>query len=309
LTVLINSAWLLSFHGNVGQIPAIFIAFSLSVDQPLISIILLLVAISFEPKLAPSLFIVALINGWIYFFALFCFGVAAFLLLGLLKRDWYDWLIESNLVIPWRMAKTRGALNPFPWFTANALLFTLPWLGFAMVTMRNYWFWFPVLIFLVITWLGKVVRPNHLIPLVGWIVAAFVPNVIPGFVLILVVTELLSSGLYLGNVWGRFYPPLEEINLDARLSGEYLRNQDGIIWVNSFHSGVYVYAQSPPPFGLPEQVEIRDVVPERREKMREGWREMPPDWVVMGDSPGVNFRKHGYKQFQELGGFRIYKKI
>jgi hypothetical protein len=308
-TVLVNSAWLLSFHGNVGQIPALFLALALLVDQPLISILLLLGATAVEPKLAPSTIFVALVSGWspYYYLGALIALLLIVVVIFVIKRQWFDWIWESSVTIPLEMAKGRRITgNPFPWFTAISLVFLLPWLGLAVVANPDLAYWIPAALFILVTISGRVLRPNHLIPVVAWIVVA---NPDPTMVVILVATEFISSGLYLGDVWDRFYPPLAESNHEAMLAGKYLRNVDGIIWVNSLHSGVYIHARRPPPFGLPEQVEIRDVVPERREIMRDLWRQSPPDWVVLGDSPGVKFRNIGYKQYQTFGNFSIYKKV
>jgi len=50
LVVLLNSGWLLAFHGNVGQHPALFLAIALLAPSPWMASLFWLAAVFFEPN-------------------------------------------------------------------------------------------------------------------------------------------------------------------------------------------------------------------------------------------------------------------
>jgi hypothetical protein len=307
-TVLINSGWLMAFHGNVGQVPAALIALSFTLS-PWMAILLWALAVFYEPKLLPSFLLVMLFKTWwtegtlLLILAGICMMMVLYLILSRQLMGWW----ESSVTIPGRMAKARKnyKYSWMPWFTASGLLYILPWLTFGWMYHDDYHFWGPALAYVIFTGLGLVVRPNHLIPLVAWVAVANLPYWI---VLSLVLCDWISSGFYLGDIWGRFYLGLKDLNREARQAGEWLKDKAGSVWVNGIHTGIYIYAQKPVPYGLVEQIEIREVARERRVEMVKRWKEDPPAWVVMTQGACVKFNATGYVRDERFGSTEIWRK-
>ena len=304
-TVLINSGWLLAFHGNVGQVPAALISLSFASPAPLAGL-LWVAAVLFEPKLLPSFLVVAFLNMPIFVslqFFTFLFGAGFIAYVLLRETQWFRWLWESSVIIPARIGRTRNQETWVPWFTANPLLYVLPWIGLGVYFKPDFLYWLPALAYFAFICAGKAVRSNHFIPLVPWLL-----GLPPVFVVGLALIDFVSSGFYLGNLWLRYYPALERINDEAKTAGEWLRDKAGTLYVNSIHSGIYIYARKPIPLGMGEQIEIREVATERRDEMKRRWREAPPDWVVCGDVPGIVFKPIGYNRTATVGENVLYKK-
>jgi hypothetical protein len=299
-TVLINSGWLLAFHGNVGQVPAALMAIAL-VGHPAVSVVCWLLAVFYEPKLLPSFLVVVVLKGWWFLSPLPLIGLLVFALYK--DKQWFKWIWESSVVIPARMAKARNFETWVPWFTANPLLYILPWIGLGVYFKQDFFYWLPPLAYFVFICMGRAIRSNHLIPLIPWLL-----GLPPVFVAGLVAIDFISSGFYLGNIWARYYPALERINEEAQTAGEWLQDKAGTLYVNSIHSGIYIYARKPISLGMCEQIEIREVATERRTDMAKRWRETPPDWVVCGDVPGIVFKPIGYSRVASVGENVIYRK-
>ena len=301
-TLLVNSGWLLTFHGNVGQVPAALIAVALAFHHPAASV-LWLAAAFYEPKLAPSFAVYAVLHGW--WFLTLSIPLAVAFYLSFRDRTWFKLFVESSLLIPARMAKNRSSETWIPWFTANPLLYVLPWIAAGTATKPDFLYWLPALVYLAFIATGRVIRPNHFIPLVPWLALS---GLSLNTVLVLVGIDVISSGLYLGNVWSRYYPALNDFNDEARKVGEWLRDKPGTIYVNGIHSGIYVHARKPVILGMTEQIEIREVAVERRNEMLQRWKKSPPDWVVAGEVPGIHFKAIGYMQAATIGSNVIYRK-
>lgn len=294
-TTLINSGWLFAFTGNVGQVPAALFLIALAVQQPWIGCSLLVIAVLYEPKLLFSMAAMVIWRGW-YEPAFAWIGVGLLLAVFLFyyKRQWFDWLIEANVIIPYRMNKVRPGLYEWsPWFTSHAMLYILPWVIAAVYANNNIWYWLPAVIYAVFISLGRVIRPHHLLPIVPWIAAS---GISPAWVLGLVCVDFLSSGFYMGDIWTRFYRFFIDPARECKEVGELLANKSGMVWVSGMHTEVYTYAQKFPPYGLVEQIEINSVATERRRMMIEQFRHNPPDWVVETPNPnGVNFDGYGFE--------------
>lgn len=313
--VLINSGFLLAFHGNVGQIPAGMIALAIASGNPITGAIALAIAVAFEPKLIVSVLIMVMLYGyWLPFSVIVGIGLLAFLALWIWWRDMADWLIYQNITIPRRMAADRRkavAKHPGSVVTASnsvGMLYLLPITLLAMYQKQEIEYWLPALALAVITVLGLVIRQNHLIPFIGWIVMAGVPDI---YWIGLVIIDLVASGFYLTNIWYVFYTGLVSLNADAKTIGLWLKDKAGDIWVNGLHSGVYIYAKKPPVGGMCEQIEIREVAHERREEWRKNIKKKPPQWVVVSHQPGWKFTpKSGWRQvaITEIKSI-IYEKI
>ncbi len=298
-TVLVNSGWLLAFHGNVSQVPAALISVAL-IANPALSVALWLLAVFYEPKLLPSFLVVVVLKGWWFVLPLSLLGLPVALYRN---KQWFKWLWESSVVIPIRIGKTRNLETWFPWFTANPMLYILPWVILGVYYKPDLLYWLPALTYFVFICLGRAIRSNHLIPLIPWLL-----GLPPVFTVGLVIIDLVSSGLYLGDIWTRYYPALANINDDAKAAGEWLRDKAGTLYVNGIHSGIYIHARKPLSLGMAEQIEIREVANERREEMRRRWKEAPPDWVVCGDVPGIVFKPIGYSKVATAGANATYRK-
>lgn len=312
--VFINSGALLAFHGNVGQPAAALIFLAMWLDQPVISALLAVLSVGFEPKLAPVSFLLSVVSGWgLQFFLAAALAGTAGVSLKWIKPEWWGRLWEANITITQRMTMLRRKMLQakdlviFPWYTQRGFVYALPWVTLGIVAAPDWVYWLPVLAYVALMFVGIVIRPNHLLVLAPWVALAGMP---PVTAIALVAADWLSSGLYLGDLWIRFYNGLHRPNIEARTAGEYLLEKPGRLWVNSYHSAVYVYAQKPPVYGLAEQIEIRESAPERREEWRRQFKGDAPEWVVNGPEPGWTFTGKAYEERarSQSGEFVVYRK-
>lgn len=311
LLVLAQSGWLLSFHGNVSDIPTVLIAIALVTPTPWLAFWIAAAAVFYEPKLLFTFAALIVIKGW-WLFTLFLAVWGGLTILIFRKEQWFRWLWEATVTIPGRMTKERRDKKLYdfqPWFTAQGMIYIMPWLFLAAASSReSVWFWVPACIYLITLGLGYAIRQNHMIPLAAWIAVGMDNSMIlPALALIL--ADWTAAGYYLGDLWGRFYIGLQQRNAEAREAGEYLYPMTGTLWVNELHTAVYIYARKPVQFGLAEQIEIREVAHERRETMKRQWKKDPPNWVVTGVSAAVQFRGDGYRGVKQIGSMSIYNRI
>lgn len=302
-TVLVNNGWLLSFHGNVGQLAASFAVLGMVTASP----ILWLLAVLVEPKLVFSFAIIVFLSGWWWVLALLPLGAVIYLMFS--ERQWFKWVWESSVTIPARIGRNReGEFYKLwmPWFTASSLLYVTPWVAFSVVSRPDVLYWFPVVLYLAFIALGKVVRQNHLLPVIPWIALS---GLSPVVVVALALSDFISMGGYFGNIWARTYGALNELNDEAVDVGRWLKEKPGTLYVNGIHSGIHIHAMKPIAFGFAEQIEIRETALERRKEMVRRWKENPPDWVVQGESPGIKFQPTGYRYVASVGINKIYKKL
>ena len=314
-TVMVNSGFLFAFHGNVGQVPAALFAIAIALPhQPIWAILLGLIAVGYEPKLLPSLVILAAVSGWWgFFYTIVPLGVITLVLWNKLRyRNKWLWDIwESSITIPIRMQKAR--VHPevpwpwMPWFQSQVFVYILPWLILAIVARPDPLYWLPALAYIVVLMLGYTIRANHLIPLVAWIAMA---NISPWLVFVLASVDWMAGGFYLGDIWVRFYYEIRMMNLEAKVIGEWLKDQVGDLWVSGINTSVYVYAQKPPVCRMVDQIEIRAVAKERIEQFVRLWRAHSPEWVVASYNPGIKFTGAGYRTIKKSGdNIVILKKI
>jgi hypothetical protein len=304
---LINSGWLMTFHGNVGQIPAALISIGMASGSKWLEGAMTFIATGYEPKLLFSF--ITIIVGYKLWYMIPIVIILSIIVFFVIPYDWYVWLIEGNLTIPKRMAKLRKDLklynNPMPWYTARGYLHILPWLLVGIYYKPNIMYWLPAFVYLILSHIGLAVRPNHLIILIPWVVFAGIPM---EFVLGLVIIEWITSWFYIGDLWLRFYYGLADANKEAKRMGEFLRDKEGTMWVQDMHSGIYIYARKPIMYGLAEQIEIREVARERRDRMKLAWMNSPPDWVVAGGRVCMKFNGNGYKLFAKSMRYNLYQK-
>ena len=307
-TIMINSAWLWTFHGNVTQLPAALIFLSFATKNPWLAGFLWTSALAVEPKLlltwavwtaANQILIPAIAAMEIY--------VLAIALVAIIKgRQIIDWIIEGSITIPWRMTITRkGRYKWMPWWTANLMMYIIPWVAAGVLAKPELNYWLPIALYVAFITLGKVIRPNHLLPLVPFIAMAGIPRHAAA---ILLFTELISTGFYIGNIWARHYTTWVDHIRDACATGDWLKDKPGTLWVNGMHTEIYIHARKPVPFGLAEQIEINSVASERRKIMEHQWQRNPPDWVVMTENAIVAFVPNGYDLVAQGAFNKIYKK-
>jgi hypothetical protein len=307
-TIMINSAWLWVFHGNVTQLPAALIFLSFATPNPWIAGFLWTTALAIEPKLLPTWAVWTWTNRLIIpATAAIGFYLMAIILVAMIKgREIFDWIIEGSVIIPWRMSKTRnGQYKWMPWWTGNLMVYILPWTVAAVVSRPELNYWLPIALYIIFISLGKVIRPNHLIPLVPFIAMAGIPE---HAMIILLFTEILGAGFYLGNIWARHYTTWVDYIRDACATGDWLKEKPGTLWVNGMHTEIYIHARKPVQFGLAEQIEINSVAKERRKVMEDQWQKKPPDWVVMTEHAIVEFVPNGYDLVAQGAYNKVYKK-
>jgi len=307
--ILIHSGWLYAFHGNVGDIPAGLIFLALITGNPWLFVALLVVATFYEPKLVVATGLMILIKIQTVWLPTLVYGMVIGALVSILYlkfRQVFDWIVESSYTIPKRMISSRKGLYKFmPSFTSIPFMYILPWLFAGIYSKPELLYWLPVLVFIVFQFLGKVVRPNHLLPLAAWIAAA---GIRPEIVLALATTDFLSSSLYLGNIWARFYPGLDKITRDSKRVGEWLSDKSGTLWVNSMWAQIYLYANKKPTYGMMEIIEVNDVATERRNAMVELIKQHPPDWIVTDETARVGYDYGKYRNVAKVNNFVVYKR-
>ena len=306
--ILVHSGWLYAFHGNVGDVPAGLILIALIVPNPWIAVGLFVLAVLYEPKLIVSLALYVAIGGfWWQSVAFALAGGVSALALWYFKHEWWRWLIEANLTIPKRMNKARKGLYDYmPGYTSMCFLYAGMWVAGAVIARPDILYWLPVIAYMLLMFAGRVIRPNHLLPIVAWIAVA---GIEPVWVIAFSSVDFISSGLYLGDIWARFYLGLRDRIKDARELGLWLKDKPGRLWLNSMHTEIYIWSSKQPLYGMTEQIEIAQVADERRKKMLMQFAKEPPDWVI--DQPGspAQFDKHGFKLVAQSGFFNVYERI
>jgi hypothetical protein len=242
----------------------------------------------------------------------FAFGVPILaVVLIFRKHDWIKWTWESSWTAPQRMGALRKTIDGYcwaPWFTCDSFLYSLPWIFVGVLAKSDWKFWLPCALYALMIGLSRAIRENHMLAFVPWIALA---GMSPLAVLALVCWDLVSGGFYLGDIWRRHYQALWSFNITAREMGEFMKDKPGTLWVNDFHSGVYLYSGKKFNYHLLEHLELNTVSPERRAQMQAEWETNPPDWVVEGPKRGVSFVGQGYRFVarNKVDTYRVYFKV
>ena len=312
--VLVQSGQLLAFHGNVGQAPAGLLLLAMWVANPWVSMLLIGLALLFEPKLLPAGLLLVVSSPQRLLAALplsAAPAVAAFIMWKFYPQVW-AWMVESNITIPKRMVDMRkeliakGLHHPYPEYLARSAMFVAPGLALAVMNRPDPLYWAAPVAFVLFMAVGRVVRNNHLIPLAPWIALACGPA---GAIAIFV-ADMVGGGLYIGDLWMRFYNGIRNWNIEARLIGEWLKDKPGDVWMNTLHSAILIFAERKPFNGMAEQIEICQNAHERREVWRDKFKANPPRYIVTGPEPGWNFTGIGYRKVAETAGhtFAAYER-
>jgi hypothetical protein len=314
--VMINSGWLLSFHGNVDAIPAGLLLIALGLHNPLLSAGLIVIAILYDPKILPTAFALTITFGIGYFewlvgglaLCALCFSITY-----LFNKKLAYWLYESSVIVPAKMLKYRKGWFYEVWlpsFTATGYLYILPWILAGVLSNPSLTFWLPAAVYAISIGIGRVVRQIHTLPLVAF---AAVSGITPIVALALVMVDWISSGFHFGDAFTRWYSGLYVRINEAADLGRHLSEKEGTLWVNCLDTEIYIYAQKPVPYGMAEQIEVCTAVPQERvDAMTTAWEKDPPRWVVMTDDPTrAKFGTGGYKIHGKSasGMFTVWEKI
>lgn len=305
---LVNSPILWAFHGNVSQLVAAFMALAICTSfNPWISCTFAILAVLTEPKILPAFIVMVVYYVWIWpALAWLGIGIICAGLLYLFKRHIFNWIIEGSVIIPWRMASTRKGLYAWmPWWTPYPLFFVMIYCFLGGMAKPDLLYWLPAIMYVLVCASGKVIRGNHLIPLAAWIVNA---GIKPEFLLGLVIIEFIADGFLIGDIWARHYSGFGEQIKSVKKAGEFMLGKPGMLWVNGMHTEAYIYARKPVPFGMAEQIEIRETNSERRKVMKEAWKMNPPDWVLETPTPDVKFEPNGYEMVAQGFCTKIYRR-
>ncbi len=307
--VMVHSGWLLAFHGNVGDLPAGMIFLALIVPGPWIKMGLLVLATLYDPKLIAATGLMTLFSITKLWLPAVVYSGVVLIALAFVwkyKHSLWELLVESSFTIPARMQKSRKGLYTWmPTYTGIGFIYLLPWVGAAVLSKPEILYWIPPLAFLLFQFTGRVVRQNHLIPLVAWVAAS---GIRPEFVYALAATDFISSGLYLPDIWKRFYTGLADLIKDAKAVGLWLADKPGTLWVNTMHTEIYLWAKKPPVHGMMEVIEVHAVAKERRRIMENKISKSPPDWIVVGNDINANFDYSDYAVVARSPYFVIYKR-
>lgn len=309
-TVLINSAWLYAFHGNVGQVPAVLLAVAIMSPNPYLSVIVIGLACFFEPKLMLAAAAMVLLKGVeATVFAGICGAVLGLFVFTQRNKDWVKWTWESSFTVPRLVGKQRVECKLYqwvPWFTAESMLYVLPWIFAAVMARPDWMYWLPAALYMIMIGYTKVIRQNHLIPLVAWITCA---GISPFFLIALLSWDFISAGFYIGDIWKRHYGALWRDNIIAREIGTWLRDKPGTLWVNDYQTAIYIYARKKCPWHIIEQAELNTSLKDRRQKMIETFNKTPADYVVVGSRCGAHFGTANYRVAAEHkeGGYKVYQ--
>lgn len=298
-TALLQSGWLRAYQSWMDQVSGALLLLSV-LSPPAWALALIGLACLFNVKSAvPGAVWIALNGYWL------TLGVGL-AIASVVAAAWYFvqpqsfrdvWL--SAVDVPSRMNKWRAGIVKLQ-FSHEAFLIVVPAVVLCFASNHNYKLWATALSYVLFNSWGRVWRANHWLPL-SLIVAASPP---PLYALVVLLAEWVSVRFYFGNIWAVTYPQIAMQLLEARLIGEKLGAENGALWVNSFHTQIYVYAKKKPEWSCVEQLEIRDVMPERGKMRDEKLRRQPPTWIVLG--PGrIDGDPKGFQTVGQIGNFAV----
>jgi hypothetical protein len=262
--VITQSAWLEGYFAWVEAISAglWFLAFYLT---PWAAIAFIVLTWLFNLKLVLPTLVFALLRGWFAQVAAALVVVSVLLLVlyvvatPLVRALWYGCMTVPNRMV---QIRARDAHRAFPRLVSNfttPLLLILP-LTISGATHRlDVAAWAAAAVYVGFNAMGRVWRPYHWIPL-----APILASAAPPLALTMVVTDLLTNGLYLGDFIALHRATVSRYLKAAQRIGSELSGKGGRLWVYGPFTQIYIYARSRPASLPVEQVEIRRVIPERR---------------------------------------------
>ena len=278
-TGVVQSARLHAYHAWVEAISGALLALAL-VTASWWAAGLAAGAVLFNLKLAvPALLLLVLQGSWAPAATLISAGVVCLAACRVLwpsaVRDvWYGVVTVAARLTRLRRERGQGLLPRRDAYHLRPLTLVAPMLVLASIPEPDPRLWAVIGSYVLVNGLGRVWRPYHWIPVVACAAVAA-----PPLALVVVAVDWASDRFYLGNVLRRTRPATAELLEAARVVGETLRATPGTLYVADPNTQIYVYARRRPAVRLVEQVEIADVVPERRRGLTTA---RPPDILVRG---------------------------
>lgn len=262
--IVAQSAW---FEGYFAWVEAISAGLWLLAfySAPGIAVGLLALAWLFNLKLVLPTLAFALLRGWFVEAAValsvltLALVVLFFVAPALSRALWY-----GCVTVPERLLHARHARWSFRGLDANRLVPPLLVVTLAISGAAHGFdssAWAAAAIYIGFNAMGKVWRPYHWIPLAPTLATAA-----PPIALAMIAVDLITNGLYLGDVVARRRPAVARYLKAAQNIGREIAGNAGRLWVYGQFTQLYVYARARPALLPVEQVEIRYVIPERRER-------------------------------------------
>lgn len=298
-TCVLQSGWLLAHQSWLDAFSAAFFLLAIVCPYPTLMMVFFALSVLMSIKMAiPGLAWLLLTGHYFEIASAAMFGTAVLLGLAFSAPDWLKQMYFGVIELPRRLRKQRSIRG---WYTmvANATLIAVPAMAIGIAGGASLATVVATAIYLLLSVWGKVHRPNHWLPVA--ILAASHPD--PLLAGMLLFTDLASMAFLLKNPWEISYYGIYEMLNDAEKLGNRIRSMDGILWVNTWHVQLYVYAHKFPCYQI-DALEIRDVAPEIKNKRDLALAEMSPDLLVVGpNSEGGTVE--GYKQVGRIGGFEL----
>ncbi len=302
--IVAQSAW---FQGYFAWVEAIsaglwFLAFYCA---PSLAMGLLVLAWLFNLKLVLPTIVFALLRGW------FAEVAAALLLLALAvlvlyfvapvlaRALWYGCVTVPKRLVQMRARNARWTLHRLDAKVLVPLLIIVALAISGGMHRFDASAWAGAAVYLGVNATGRVWRPYHWIPLAP--VLAFAA---PPIALTMVVVDLVTNGLYLGDIVARQRPVVSRYLKAAQNIGNGIFGNAGRLWVYGQFTQLYIYARSRPALLPVEQVEIRYVIPERYEQT--GTIEVVDTLVIC---PGeIRFLPEDFRPTVIEDGFMVLKR-
>jgi hypothetical protein len=264
--IVAQSAW---FQGYFAWVEATsaglwFLAFFCA---PSVAMAFLVLAWLFNLKLVLPTIVFALLRGWFaeVAVALFLVALAALVLHIVVPRLaralWYGCVTVPKRLVQMR---ARDARRTLPQLDAKLLVPLLLIVALAISAAMHGFdasAWAAAAVYLGVNAAGRVWRPYHWIPLAPVLAFAALP-----IALTVVVVDLVTNGLYLGDIVARQRPVVSRYLKAAQKIGNGIFGNAGRLWVYGQFTQLYIYARARPALLPVEQVEIRHVITERREQ-------------------------------------------
>lgn len=278
-TGVVQSARLHAYHAWVEAISGALLALALVVGS-WGAASLAAGAVLFNLKLAvPALLLLILQGSWtqaatLIFAGTVCLAACSVLWPAATRDVRYGMVTVAARLTRLRRGRGQGFVPRLDAYHLRPLTLVVPMVVLASVPRPDPRLWAVIGSYALVNGLGRVWRPYHWIPLVTCAATAA-----PSLALVVIAVDWASDRFYLGDVLRRTRPATAELLEAAREVGETLRAVPGTLYVADSNTQIYVYARRRPALPVVEQVEIADVVPERRRGLTAS---RPPDVLVRG---------------------------
>lgn len=297
-TAILQSGWLRAYQSWQDQVSGVLLLLVV-LSPPYWAAALVALACFFNVKAVIGGIYLLLAGYWIPSIVVASVAGAIVGLLYIIRSNVVSDVWISSIDVPRRMATFRKQYFPFQ-IAFGPMLLIVPFILVSLYTSMDYRVWATVMAYCVLNAWGRVWRSNHWLPL--GLLAALMPS--PEVAFVVLAAEWVSCRFYMGNVWSITYPEITQQLLEARMVGERMREEQGSVWCNTFHTQIYVYSQKKPVWNQVEQLEIADVTPERGRDRDMLLRKSPPKWIIIG--PGsIKGQPRGYQSVGAFGKFVV----